>query len=199
MRKLITLVGATSSGNCVSSRYSSVTALSRVGTRSITPKLGRAVGWDSVPQPQGVPGRKAKSYDSGAQSSTRCYWFRLGVKQASFGIHMENMISTIVRIQGAIRSLPRATTVRSQPHQAWYLVWDSALPVQVVSGRKARLHDSEAYSRAREYWIRLEKQDWFWPAYGAYDFNNCADSRRTSVTASCQANILPTPSSGIGF
>ena len=35
--------------------------------------------------------------------------------------------------------------------------------------------------------------------FGKNNFNNCANSRRNSVTTSCQSDILPTPSSGSGL
>ena len=69
------------------------------------------------------------------------------------GIHLE--LSIILRVQGTIRSLPRATRVFFQP-QHWELGYETALPLQVVPGRrKTKPHDSGAHSRARECWVRM--------------------------------------------
>ena len=66
-------------------------------------------------------------------------------------------ISRIGRLQGALRHLSRATTVRFKS-QARAVGFDSALPLQVVSGRKVKSNDRGAYSSAREssYWIQME-------------------------------------------
>ena len=71
-----------------------------------------------------------------------------------FGINLEHAVSTIVQIQGAVRSLPGAETVRWQP-QAQAVCFDSAQELQVAAGRKAKSHDREAHSRARKCWTLL--------------------------------------------
>ena len=38
-----------------------------------------------------------------------------------------------------------------------------------------------------------------WHPFGTCDFNNCANSRSSSITAWCQSSIRPTPSSGSGL
>ena len=64
-------------------------------------------------------------------------------------IQLGRAISAIVRIQSALRSLRRATSVRCQP-QPWKVGFDSAQKLRVVSGRGAKSHDRRAYSRTRE-------------------------------------------------
>ena len=116
MEELVTLDGANSSDNCVNTRYTSATVSCRSGTLS-TPQA-RTVGFVSARSILEEHGRRINFDDSWAHSSTQWYWVRLGG-------WLERTISTIMQIQGKVRWLHCATSVRCQP-QAWELGCDSA-------------------------------------------------------------------------
>jgi hypothetical protein len=73
---------------------------------------------------------------------------------------------------------------------ARYLGYESVPQLQVVSGKKASAMTEEPI---REYWIRMgDEQVWLERMISTI-------VRKNSVTASCQTNIPPTPSSEGGL